>query len=100
MASDEHVGKLSNEQICALADIISPEDMETIATGYMGLKDARIEEIKEENQGASIKTWANVNPNCQIQVSLNSRKHALDLNGSKEELDLDRVMYFFCKVYL
>ena len=75
MASDENGGRLSYKQIGALAAVISAKNMETIATGYMGIPDVRITQIKEEEDGvqavnrAIIRTWANMNSRNQVQVS-------------------------------
>ena len=46
MASGGNGGRLSNKQICALADIITPGDLETIA---MDISHVRLTDIKKEN---------------------------------------------------
>ena len=75
MATGGDLGILSPCQIVRLGAVISTDDMEAIAEGYMNITDETIKNLRYENRGkaqafnrAVIKQWANMNPKHQVQV--------------------------------
>ena len=69
-------GILSTLHIARLAPVISDTDMETIALGYLGVKEEMAKQLRQENKGHSedfnravLTKWKNMNSgNDQVKV--------------------------------
>ena len=62
-------GILSTRHIAQLAPVISDTDMETIALGYLGVKEEMVKQLRQENKDQSeafnravLTKWKNMNP--------------------------------------
>ena len=69
-------GMLSTRHIARLAPVISDTDMETIALGYLGVKEEMVKQLRQENKGHSeafnravLTKWKNMNSGMdQVKV--------------------------------
>ena len=74
MASKKDNGPLSQQQIARLAAAISRDNMESIAEGYMDITPETVKNIGSDTSNSEafsreiIRTWANKNPENQIEV--------------------------------
>ena len=69
-------GILSTRHTARLAPVITDTDMETIALGYLGIKEEIVKQLRQENKGQSeafnravLINWKNMNSgNDQVKV--------------------------------
>ena len=70
------MGVLSTRHIARLAPVISDTDMETMALGYLGIKEEMVKQLRQENKDQSeafnravLTKWKNMNSgNDQVKV--------------------------------
>ena len=71
----EDKGRLTPRQIVQLASVISADNMESIAEGYLGINDETIKNIRRDASNSEafnryiVKHWMCKNPDNQVQVS-------------------------------
>ena len=69
-------GSLTSDHYRKLEDLLSLGKLENIVVAYVGMSDAKIAKLKEENNNVKVKiysilkTWANTNQDNQVLVSI------------------------------
>ena len=68
-------GMLSTRHIARLAPVISDTDMETIALGYLGVKEEMVKQLRQENKDQSevfnravLTKWKNMSSQRKIKL--------------------------------